>query len=189
MKFRPEIILLPILMIADYYLTILGAVLREKKYGDYFPIETYELNPTYQDDINSKKLFNPRFLGQLLLNFGILFLVSVLFRNDLAFVYWIILGFYITLFAYINGLHFSNIFSFMYIKNNPDEMEGEIKISHRYNLRSSLFANVILLLPVVFILIFSYSHFILGSLIAVLYNAFLCILWIGKDKNSSSSHT
>ncbi|NNF00411.1 MAG: hypothetical protein HKN25_15440 [Pyrinomonadaceae bacterium] len=189
MIFRPEILLLPILMIADYYLTILGAILREKKYGEYFPIETYEMNPTYQDDIDSKRLFNPRFIGQLILNFGLLFLASLFLTDALEFLYWIILGFYLTLFAYINGLHMSNILSFLFVKSNPNVMKSEIRISHRYNLYSSLFTNSVLLLPVIFILLFSYSHFILGSLIAVLYNAFLCLMWIAKNRKSSKSET
>ena len=189
MNFRLEILLLPILMIADYYLTILGAVLREKKYGDYFPVETYELNPGYREEIDDKKLFSARFIGQLALNFGILFLASFFLRDHLEFLYWIVLGFYLTLFAYINGLHLSNIANFLFIKSNSDEMKGEIRISHRYNLHSALFANFILLAPLVFILIFSYSHFVAGALIAVIYNVFLCLMWIVKNRNSSPGET
>jgi len=186
---HPEILLLPILMIADYYLTILGAVLREKKYSEYFPIETYELNPDYRDEIDDKKLVSAKFIGQLALNSGILFAASFFLRNELEFLYWIVLGFYLTLFAYINGIHLSNIGNFLFIRNNPDEMKGEIEINHRYNLHSALFSNSILLLPVMFILIFNYSHFALGALLSVFYNAFLCLMWIAKNRNSSQGET
>ncbi len=33
---QPEILLLPVLMLADYFLTLAGAALRERRYAEYF---------------------------------------------------------------------------------------------------------------------------------------------------------
>ena len=178
---RPEILLLPVLMIADYYLTILGAVLREKKYGKHFKAETYELNPHYRKDIDSRSLFSFRIIAQVLINSAVLFLCSILFTGGYEFIYWIVLGFYLTLFGYINGLHVSNILSFLYVNRHSHVLDGTVRISHRYSLNSSLFSNFVLFIPLLFVLTFSYSHFVLGALIAVVYKALLGIWWITRS--------
>ena len=56
----PELLLLPILMFADYFLTVVGAVQKEKKYSNHFTVQNYELNPIWQQDIAQKKWLNLR---------------------------------------------------------------------------------------------------------------------------------
>ncbi len=179
---HPEVLLLPLLMIADYYLTILGAVLHKKQYGKHFVIETYELNPEYREEIDSVSLVNLRFVGQVLLNFLILFSVAILSTDTYQFIYQIALGFYLTLFGYINGLHVSNILTFLFVKNNPNTFEGSLKIPHKFNLRRSLYNNSILFFPIGFILLFSFSYFVLGALFAVIYNFLLGSFWLKCSK-------
>ena len=58
----PEVLLLPVLMLADYYLTVLGAVLRDKKYSEHVIVEQYELNPIFQKAINKRQLINIKHL-------------------------------------------------------------------------------------------------------------------------------
>ncbi len=183
---HPEILLLPILMIADYYLTILGAVLREKAYGKHFVIETYEMNPQFRKDIDSGRLFNLKFFGQLILHFAILFIISIFAKGNYEFIYWIALGFYLTLFAYINGLHLSNIFSFLYVSKNPQAFSGSVKIAHLYNLHSSLYSNFVLLVPLLVFVLFSFSYFVVGALIASAYNVLLGFIWIFKRRRAEN---
>ena len=45
---HPELLLLPILMFADYFLTVLGAIHAEKKHSQHIRSEHYELNPAWQ---------------------------------------------------------------------------------------------------------------------------------------------
>lgn len=45
---HPEVLILPVLMIADYYLTILGSILYSQGYGKHIRFEHYELNPVWQ---------------------------------------------------------------------------------------------------------------------------------------------
>lgn len=172
---HPEIILLPILMIADYYLTILGAVLHKKRYGQHFMIETYEMNPYYREQIDSNSLLNFRFAFNIVLNFSIVFLVSLLFTGKHEFVYQILIGFYLTLFGYIVGLHVSNILTFRFSENNPETFEGSVRIPHKFNLRRSLYMNAVLFFPLFFVTVFSFSFFVLGAFISVNYNIFLGI--------------
>lgn len=57
---HPGILLLPLLMFADYFLTVLGAIAREKIYARHFRMEHYELNPVWQKSIARKQWFNLR---------------------------------------------------------------------------------------------------------------------------------
>ena len=57
---HPEVILVPAFMLADYFLTLAGAVLRDRKYSDHFKTEHYEMNPLWQKDVARKKWLNPR---------------------------------------------------------------------------------------------------------------------------------
>ncbi len=57
---HPEALLLPIMMLADYFLTVAGAILREKGYSLHFRDPHYELNPVWQKHIAEKKWLNPR---------------------------------------------------------------------------------------------------------------------------------
>ncbi len=181
---HPEVLLLPVLMIADYYLTILGAVLREKEFGKHFIIDAYEMNPTYRNGIDQKRLLNLQFIAQVLLNFLILLACSIFLNGDLEFIFWIVLGFYLTLYGYVIGLHVSNILIFRWVERNPNAFDGVITLSHDFNLRMSLNLNAVLLIPVIIILIFSFSFFVLGSLLAVVYNITLVGNWIRKRKHA-----
>src|SRR5690242_2440703 len=68
---HPQILLLPLLMFADYFLTVLGAVLRDKGYSNHFKLEHYELNPVWQKSIRQKRWVNPRhILLTLFVSFG-----------------------------------------------------------------------------------------------------------------------
>ena len=60
---HPEIFLLPVFMLADYFLTIYSAVLLDRRYRDFFKINQYELNPLWQKAVASKTWFNPKHLG------------------------------------------------------------------------------------------------------------------------------
>src|SRR5207302_3204738 len=57
---HPEVLLLPVLMFVDYFMTVLGAVQRDKKYSHHFKVRHYELNPIWQTAIAQRKWFNVR---------------------------------------------------------------------------------------------------------------------------------
>jgi hypothetical protein len=57
-----------VLDISDYYLTIYGARLYHAGGKEHFAMEgSYELNPSYQKDVDSLRLWSPRFVRDLLL--------------------------------------------------------------------------------------------------------------------------
>lgn len=59
---HPEIFLIPLLMLADYFLTLVGAKMAEEKYRLHYKITNYELNPFWQKSVNERRWLNPRHL-------------------------------------------------------------------------------------------------------------------------------
>ena len=59
---HPEMILVPVLLLADYFLTIQGANAAAGKYSQHFRVRHYQLNPLWQQAIARRKWFNPRHL-------------------------------------------------------------------------------------------------------------------------------
>src|SRR5450631_4249712 len=138
---HPEALWVPILMLVDYFLTLAGAVLREKKYSEHFKIQDYELNPIWKNAISGRKWFNPR---HLVLTFG----VSV-------FVIWVtnqpdapedaaagLLGCFIGAGSLVVGRHISNLLTFHFAVRNPDAISGQVVMSHQLLLAISTFQTI-----------------------------------------------
>jgi hypothetical protein len=97
----PEVLLAHLLMVSDYYLTLLGAYLAEHSYRRRFKIAHYELNPLWQNAIVGRRWINLRHLTGVVLVGGILVLLtdvldavqrnSVGFRSSVnVFIAWVI---------------------------------------------------------------------------------------------------
>ena len=65
---HPEVLLAPLLMVADYYLTLLGAHLAEHSYRRHFKTAHYELNPFWQSAMVRRQWINLRHLAGVVLN-------------------------------------------------------------------------------------------------------------------------
>src|SRR5262249_53832041 len=125
----PQILLLPVMMFADYFLTVWGAILKERKHSEHFKHEHYELNPIFQKEIAKKKWFNPRHtLVTILVSLGLALLLQ--FGDIPDAVAEGLLGYFFTLFGAIIGRHLSNILIFKQMARSPNEVSGQIKMSH-----------------------------------------------------------
>src|SRR5262245_6019846 len=60
---HPEVLLVPVLMVLDYYLTLYGAHLAEQSYRRHFKTEHYELNPIWQRAVARRRWINLWHLG------------------------------------------------------------------------------------------------------------------------------
>ena len=153
-------------MFLDYFLTILGAVQREKKYSEHSKIQHYELNPLWQKAIAQKKWFNIRHT-----------LITVVLS---AYLIWFanyadvpdglidgLLGCLIVCFAVLVGRHISNLLIFRYSWQNPDALSGQVKMSHPMLLAVSSYQLTTVLLPVVLIAACTSSPFAYGGVAGV----------------------
>ena len=178
---HPEIILLPVLMLADYFLTVLGAVRKERKYAAHFKTQHYELNPLWQKTIARKKWFNPRHLLLTLLTSGVLaFLVESGNMPD-AFAEGMF-GCLFVLFGMIIGRHLSNLLLFRYLDRHPQDIAGQITMAHALMLTISTYQYLVVAIPMVLLAIFSPTPFVLGGLVGTLLLFVIHFKWIRQHK-------
>jgi hypothetical protein len=177
---HPEVILVPLLFLADYFLTVFGAILKEKKYDEFFKTEQYELNPVWQHAIGKKKWFNPRLLGWAVLLAG--FLVSLEFANVPNEIIHGFVACFVLLFGATIGRHLSNILTFRRLIKKSDDISGQITMSHALVLTLSLYQSVAVVVPVVLLVIFYPSPALIGAFIGSLLLFAIHLGWIRRYK-------
>ncbi len=180
---HPEIFLLPVFMLADYFLTIYSAVLLDRRYRDFFKINQYELNPLWQKAVASKAWFNPKHLGITALAtayFVLLFETGLLSASTIQG----FIGCVFIIYAIVIQRHITNILLAQWIIQNPDDFSGSVTMSHRYSLYASLFQGVGTLLLIILLVIFSPTPFIVGSLIGAGLFVFIHFIWIARHKHA-----
>ena len=121
----PGMVAWSILYISDYSLTIICAHLRRVRANQIIVIEgSYELTPYYQRDIDSLKLFSPRFLVALVWSLFLLALAWALaISQPLPQLYDFVLGSMILLELAIHVRHFRNLFLYWSV-NHTDEVRA-----------------------------------------------------------------
>jgi hypothetical protein len=182
---HPEIILLPILMISDYLLTVLGAIQRERKYNDHFKTQHYELNPMWQKSITQKRWFNPRHILLTALVCGALVCVLEFGHTPEPFAE-AVLGCFFVAFGMILGAHFSNILMFRRMARRPREISGQVIMAHSLSLSISAYHYLMVAIPVAIMAIFSPTPFVLGGLAGVGLIFVYHISWIQQYRKKAS---
>ena len=176
---HPEALLLPVMMFADYFLTVLGAIWSEKGYSKHFKIQHYELNPIWQKQIEEKKWFNPRHIVLTLLLSALL--IFLLERGDLpANFAGAVLGCVLVLYGMVLGRHFSNVLLFSHLIRRPDEISGQVALSHELVLSLSLYQMSIVVIPIALIVVFAPSAFASGGVAGVLLFLAINLGWLRK---------
>jgi hypothetical protein len=178
----PEAFLLPIMMFLDYFLTVLGAVWREKKYTQYFKIQHYELNPMWQRQIAGKQWFNLRHIALTSVLSGALICLLEFGHVPHGFAGGL-LGSVLVLYGMILGRHLSNLLVFSYLVKNPDEISGEMIMSQRFVLFLSLYQSLMVMVPMALIAVFSQSDFVWGGIVGILIFQIIQLRWIQREKD------
>jgi hypothetical protein len=176
---HPELLLLPILMFSDYYLTVLGAVRREEQYALHFKTEHYELNPAWQKAIAEKKWFNPRHaLLTVLLSGALIALMEIgLIPDDLAKGF---AGAILVLYGMIIGRHLSNLLIFSHLNRKPEEITGAITMTYPFLLYMSQYQTMTVLVPVAFIALLTQNAYAVGGVVGILLFMLIQFKWIHK---------
>jgi len=185
---HPESLLIPVLMLCDYWLTVAGARAREGAYAEHFKTQHYELNPLWQKAIARKRWFNLRHIG-LTLAFGALFfhLGETALANDPVFDF--IIGALFVVLGAVNGRHLSNLATFAWMRRHPDELSGSIAMSHGLTLWLSTFQYLVLLLPLVLLAIVLPEPHVLGGLAGVVLLISIHLGWIGLWRGRQARET
>jgi hypothetical protein len=141
---HPELFVVPVLMLADYWLTILGARYARLVYRKHFVIRTYELNPTFRAAVDRLQWINFKHLCIVLVTTGSLMALDRWLQvPDLPFDYFqFLLGGLYGLFAMVCGRHLTNLLLFLYLNRHPETLAGEVRMSMSLVLRISQFTYV-----------------------------------------------
>lgn len=181
---HPEIILAPILMFADYFLTVLGAVWREGTHSRYFKTRHYELNPAWQREIAGKRWFNPRHIVLTLLLCGIL--AGLIEFGDLPeALVQAVLGFVFIVFGTIIGRHLSNLLTFRRLGRGAGEISGYVTMSHALTLSISMYQYLVAVIPLGIIAAFNPTPFVLGGLGGAVLVMLVHLAWLRRHKKQS----
>jgi hypothetical protein len=166
---------------------VLSAIQKDKTFARYFKINHYELNPVWQKDISEKKWFNPRHIILTCFVSGSLYIfLEKLGLNFLLAKF--ILGMILITFGMVVGRHITNLLTFWFLNKNPDEISGEIKMSHRYLLNNSLFQIITVAIPVMIGAIYSQSAFVAGGALGLLLFIITHLIWIRIEREKASSN-
>lgn len=183
---HPQILLLPFLMISDYLLTVLGAVLREKGYSNHFKMGQYELNPIWQESIGRKRWLNPRhILLTLVMTFGLVWILEFGAVSD-SFAESLFGCLFVT-FGMVIGRHLSNILIFRRLARRPEEISGQVVLAHSLTLAISTCQFLVVAIPVAMIAVFSPTPFALGGMAGTVLVLTVHSIWILRNRKRSSN--
>jgi hypothetical protein len=181
---HPELILVPAFMFADYFLTLAGAVLKDRKYGDHFKAEHYELNPIWQKHVAKMKWLNPRHIALTVVISSLLILLVEFAEMPEPFIR-ALLGCLFVVFGMVIGRHLSNLMIFRYVIRKPDEISGQVAIAHTLLLSVSLYQYLTILVPLALIAIFSPSPFVIGACVGAVLVLVVHLIWIRKYRKQA----
>ena len=177
----PEILLLPVFMFLDYFLTLASVVQCEKGHARHFKIIHLELNPSWQKSVASKKWFN---LKHILLTMIFSSAMILLVEYAVAPPPFLeaAVGFVLVYFATLVGRHVSNLLIFGYMIRNPDQISGEVAMSHGMMLWLSLYQYFVALIPLALIAVVTKSPFAVGGCAGGLMVLAAHLRWIEQYK-------
>lgn len=175
-----ELLLVPLFMLLDYFLTLVGKKLNTKVHARHFKTESYELNPNWQDDVRQLRWLNIRHLALVAITTGLIAAIKAVFQMldaDPA-LFDVVLGMVLVLFATIIGRHLNNIALFMIMNRNPDLIRGEVVYTQRLNLYLSAAQTFMVLVPFLVALILAPSPFLAGGVIGIALIPWMHLRWL-----------
>jgi hypothetical protein len=192
---HPIVLIIPALMLCEYYLAIIRYILRERNYGNHVKIGPYKLNPAVQSRVNRRrKWFNIR---HLILT-ALVTLFAIFFSEDFvdipAGVKIGIFGGVVVFFSAVIGMYLSDILIFRYSIKHPDEISGEIQVSSKRVLKSLQYQTIAGLFPFLIVIIFVRTPFTIGGLAGLVFYQLFFSVAIGehekqKGKEANSNQT
>ena len=183
---RIEIALLlwALLYISDYYLTIWAARLYRMRASSHIAINgSLEITPYFREDIDSIRLFSPRFLRVLILSLLLLTFIWIISIRILGVpsLFRAVIGGFILLEATAHMRHVRNI-AFMRRISTNEGLKGKIEYPRWLSLE---IASVELIaFAVVFVIAFVLIHdwFFAGGVVACLLTGLLHLSWSHKER-------
>lgn len=184
----PVILVIPVLMLLDYYLTLLGATLRERGYGKHMKVEQYEMNPLWQSSVNKRRWLNLRHLASVAAVTAVVIVITQGSTDAAAWPVEMFIGVLVVVFAAIVGRHLCNLLTFRYVIRNPDGLQGTVSFSHKTVLKFSQYQLLVTLCPFAAVLLLVPGAYTVGGLVGLAGFFLAHIIWRKKyDKRMSKN--
>ncbi len=177
-----SIICIPLLMFADFYLTLLGKKLRDNVYLQHIFTEEYELNPRWQKDVNNFKMFDYKHLLSVILFTGYFYFASLLLGDSW---YYGVYGAFFTMYAFVTIRHLNNILTYRFANKNPDLFTGKATFGHLFGLNLSKYQSFTYSVFMLVLFAWTQSWFILGGAIGLALLGLTNIRWINAYKKKA----
>jgi hypothetical protein len=174
----PVILAIPVLMLLDYQLMIMGAKASLGVYRQHYTTPHLQLNPFWQKRDQQLRRFNPRHFVIVCIVTALLVLLDR-WQNDSDLLVGMLLG----AGGSICGRHLSNFLLFHHLNSHPAEIEGHVHLAHQLALKMSFF-NFIGLVPLLgLIAVLVPQPQVIGALLGILSLAFAQLVWARKAKS------
>ena len=181
----PSILLLPLLMMLDYYGTLLGAVWIKRGYSDHFGMEHYEMNPVWQDSVEQVKWLNPRHLATTAaVTVGSIIVLQI--GDYPSYLAHGFIGLLLGMYAMLVGRHMSNVLTYRYVACHKGELSGEVEIAHPMMLNFSATQLAPVAIPLGLVAALSGSAYVVGATIGVLGLLLSHHTWIRKARQTAA---
>jgi hypothetical protein len=128
---------IPVLMVTDYLLTILGARASAKVYRQHFVLASYELNPLWRDSVDRTRWFNPRHMALVCV-----VTVALLIADRSEIPGWaleLLIGALLGAWGMLCGRHLTNLLIFHFLNRHPETVSGRVTMSLPLSLKMSQF--------------------------------------------------
>lgn len=181
---HPEFLLVPILMFADYFLTLIGAVQSKKKYGQHVKTEHYELNPIWQADVAQRKWLNPRHVLLVVVFSSLLFFIAESGAVGEPLVEFVLGGVLIVLGTLV-GIHLSNLMMFGHVIRKPEQISGRLTMSHELVLSAAMYRCLVVCVPFVVVATFMPSPFTVGGMFGIALLLVAHLVWIARYRRKA----
>jgi hypothetical protein len=158
---HPEIVLIPLMLLSDYFLTLAGARAAAEKHRLHFRLEHYELNPIWQESVAKLKWFNPRHLVLVALVTAMFLYLEISELPDALMAG--LIGVYFGAHGSVIGKHLSNLILFRRLKKHPDEIRGEVFMAHSLVLSMSQSQYLGVLTPLLLLALFTHHPMVIGA--------------------------
>jgi len=181
---HPEVLLVPVLMVLDYYLTLFGLRLGEQAYLRHFKIPHYELNPLWQAAIVRRQWFNRWHACAVVVVGGMLVLLTEVLSVESTLLN-LMLGYLLASYGVLLSQHLANVLTFSHLIRRPDEVAGEVRFAQTYVLALSIYQLLPVAAPLALVAIYAPSEFVFGALAGVLMMALMKTAWLARTRRRS----
>jgi len=173
---HPEVFLVPFVMLLDYLLTVAGSRLAARKYSQHFKFEHYELNPVWQKTITQGRWFSPKHMGIVVVT-SLCCLVWGDAWKEPSQISEGALGFFVILYSSVVASHLGNILTFWRVLRHPQDLSGEVTVSHKQVLAMSRHRSLMVIFPIALAVWLAPSPFLYGGLASLILLDVYSLVW------------